>query len=325
MKHVASALTLALLSTVAVAVPAAAQTNGGDKKILMALWSRETEYEIAFKERLAELGVKATYTIVLGEQARGTMATRLRTLEPDFAAKNFDLIYSWGTTATEIVKGLVQDRIPTVFNVVYDPTAAKLVASNEAPGGSITGVTNGVPIERQFDTFSTLVKMSKLCFLFNAREQNANLTLGRLEKWSAGRGITLTALRSAPDTPALDDHLRGIEAGTVACDAVYAGADSYLGAKAEEIAHKIGTKVELLGGTARFVQQGWLAALAPEVKDMGFAAADLAAKILAGQAPATLPVTLPDPKLIVNKQMAERHGVTVPAGARVITGQALTQ
>jgi|GEM_PF-1715790 len=323
MKHIASAFTLALLT--ALPVTAAAQTAGAEKKILMALWSRETEYEAAFKERLAELGVKATYTTILGEQARGTMATRLRTLEPDFAAKKYDLIYSWGTTATEIVKGLVQDRIPTVFNVVYDPTAAKLITSNDAPGGTITGVTNGVPIEQQFDAFSTLVKMSKLCFLFNAREQNANLTLGRLEKWSAARGITLTALRAAPETPMLDEHLRGIDAGTIACDAVYAGADSYLGAKAEEIASKIGAKVELLGGTARFVQQGWLAALAPEVKDMGVAAADLAAKILTGQDPATLPVILPDPKLIVSKDMAQRHGITVPAGARLITGQALTQ
>ncbi len=312
---------LTAVSLVAVSQAARAEPAGepagwaGDKTVLMTLWRIETEYDTAFKSRLAATGARVKIVTLSGEGSRDTLATKLRGLKADITAGKFDAIYSWGTTATDVVIGLTDNRVPVIFNVVFDPVDSKLVASDAVPGGSVTGVSNGVPIEDQFDAFSSLFPIQTLCLLFNAREHNANIILDRVTGWSERHKVHLTALRTAPDTPFLAEHLARIKSGQIACDAVYAGADSYLGSKATEIRAAIGDHVKLLAGTERFVSFGWLAAFAPEVEDMGSAAADLMIRVLSGEKPGTIPVVRPEPKLFISEDAAARHGVTIPAGA----------
>lgn len=302
-------------------VPAAAADAAGTKSLLMVLWRVETEYDVAFKERLAELGVNVRIEERIGDGTRATLAGILRDHEKDFATGTYDLIYSWGTTGTRMAKIAVNGRAPIVFNVVFDPEGSQIVPPHLATGEredneSITGVTNGVPMETQFEGFRSLFPLGRLCLLFNAREHNANLVLDRVERWAATNGTPFQALRVAPDTSLLDDHLRDIAAGLTRCDTVYAGADAYLGSKAEEIDHAIGDRIKLVGGTARFVENGWLAAVAPSVTSMGHAAAELAAKILAGAPARTLPVVLPPPELVISESAAARHGIPVPESAK---------
>ena len=95
----------------------------------------------------------------------------------------------------------------------------------------------------------------------------------------------------------------------------YLGADSFLGSKADVIQAALGDKFHLFGGTQTFVMRGWLGAFTPTVQDMGGAAADLVAKILAGQDAHDLPVVLPAPKLILSKAAAAKQGVAPPAEA----------
>lgn len=295
--------------------------SGKGKRLLMVLWRVETEYDVAFKERLTELGVNVRIDERIGDGTRATLAGILRDHEKDFADGTYDLVYSWGTTVTRMAKIAVNGRAPIVFNVVFDPEGSQIVPPQPANGerednDPITGVTNGVPMEMQFEGFRSLFSLGRLCLLFNAREHNANLVLDRVERWAARHGTPLNALRVAPDTPLLDEHLRDIAAGTTQCDTVYAGADAYLGSKAVEIDQAIGAKVKLLGGTSRFVENGWLAAVAPSVTSMGRSAAELAARILAGEPPQKMPVVLPPPELLVSENAAARHGIPIPPGAK---------
>lgn len=296
--------------------PARADTTG-HKTILMVLWRIETEYDVAFKERLAELGADVTLVTLFGEGARDKLVAKLRALKPDIAAGKYDAIYTWGTTVTEVTSSLVGDGVPIIFNVVFDPVDSGLVASDEAPGGWVTGVSNGVPIETQFDAFSTLFPIRSLCLLFNARERNANAILDRVTAWSAAHGVALQAMRVAPETPYLAEYLERIKAGQIACDAIYAGADSYLGSKAAEIRAAVGGSVKLLAGTERFVSFGWLAAFAPRVEDMGAAAADLMVRALNGERPGTMAVVRPEPKFFIARDAAERHRIAIPSGVTV--------
>lgn len=311
---------MAVLMSAIVGVLSDAQAEVGKKQpeILMLLWSRETEYEEYFKERLKNIGLTPNYTTILGGQSRTELSAQLRRLEAEIAAGKFDLVYSWGTTTTEIGKGLIKGRVPILFNVVFDPVGAGLVESMEAPGGSITGVTNGVPVEQQLDAFSQLSKFGTLCFFFNGREQNAVQALKKVTLWGQSNSVVIHQIRTAPDTPLLDEAVQKVVGGQLKCDGIYAAADAYLGSRARDMRQALGSKVKLFGGTARFVQQGWLAALAPEVSDMGASAADIAAKLVSGQKPADIPVILPTPKLIISAPGAAVHGISVPPGARSI-------
>lgn len=293
------------------ATPAAAQ----EKNVLMILWRGITEPEVAFKEKLAELGIQAKYTEVVGDQNRGTLSERLRAVEGDIKAKKFDVAYSFGTTSTQVAQQIIQEAIPIVFDIVFDPVGGKLVQSMEKPGNKTTGVTNGVPIEDQLNAFKALSPFKSLVVLFNAREPNSNIIEKQVAAWAGENGVKLESRRVAPNTDTLTAVLDEIKSGKLTADVVYAGADSYLGSQAEAIQVAIGDKVKLYGGTQTFVLRKWLGAYTPLVTDMGGESAKLVAKVLGGADAGTLPIVLPKPRLILSKSAVAQHGVTAPADA----------
>lgn len=289
------------------------QAQAQDKSILMSLWRGNTDYEAAFKARLTELGIKVNYTEIDAGQDRNKAATLLRNLQSDIAAKKFDLVYSHGTVDSQVAKAVVDNAVPVIFNVSFDPKGAKLVNSLGEPGGTVTGVTNGVPLDDQFKAFMTLKPIKSLALFFNPREPNSNAIEQAVKEWASKNNVTFTSRRVAPDGDGLAQALEEIKSGKLAIDTVYAGADSYVSTKAREIDAAIGDKVNLYGGTETFVLAGWLAAYAPKAEDMGIAAADLAAKIMSGQSPAKTAVVLPQCHLFVSQSAAAKRALPVPA------------
>ncbi|EWY42851.1 hypothetical protein N825_01730 [Skermanella stibiiresistens SB22] len=309
-------LLFAALLAAAVALPlSVAPAAAQDKNVLLVLWKGITDSEKAFQAKLAELGIKATYREINANQDRGTLAAGMQGLEADIAGKSFDVAYSYGTVATQVATGVIRDRIPVVFDIVFDPVGAKLVKSLKEPGGSITGVTNGVPMADQFDAFTKLKPIRTLLVLFNSREPNSNLIENEVRSWAEKHGVNVTSRRVTPGNTSLQDVLAEITSGKVKVDAVYAGADNFLASVAGEIQTAVGATVPLFGGTQTFVKAGWLAAYTPAVADMGIASAELVAKVLQGGNAGSLPVVLPTPKFFISKAAAGKHGVTAPADA----------
>ena len=72
------------------------------------------------------------------------------TIAKQFVSEDVDLIYSIATNASQAaVNATGGTDIPVVFNAVTDGVEAKLVTSNEKPGGNVTGVSNLSPIAAQ--------------------------------------------------------------------------------------------------------------------------------------------------------------------------------
>ncbi|WP_158047410.1 ABC transporter substrate-binding protein [Skermanella pratensis] len=303
-----AALMGALVALPLSAVPAAAQ----EKNILFVLWKGFTPSEEAFKVRLAELGIKANYREINGNQDRGALASALQALEAEIGAKAFHAAYSHGTPATQVTTSVVRDRIPVVFDIVVDPVGAKLVKSLQEPGGTVTGATNGVPIADQFDALTKLKPVRTLLVLFNSREPNSNIIENEVRSWAEKHGVNVTSRRVTPGNESLKEVLAEITSGKLKVDAVYAGADNYVGSVAGEIHAAIGNMVPLFGATQTYTKAGWLAAYGASATDMGITAAEQMAKVLNGANPATLPVLLPKPKFFMSKAAAEKHGITLP-------------
>lgn len=304
---VASLLSLAAFTT----VPAHCE----DKKVLLVLWKGETDAERAFKAKLAELGQTVSFTAINAEQDRAKLAAAIRPLADDLNAKKFAAVYSYGTVGTQVAKTVITNDTPIIFNIVFDPVRANLVKSNEEPGGTLTGVTNGVSIPAQFDKFMQISPIKNLLVLFNSREPNSNLIEKEVQDWAKKNGVNLISRRVTPDTKSLAEVLEEINSGKLVVDSLFAGQDNYLASVAKEVHASVGGKVRLYGGTQTYIWGGWLAAYTPLVSDMGVTAAEQMAKVLSGKSPATLPVVLPQPKLFVSKAAAEKHGITPPADA----------
>ncbi len=307
---------MVMAALLAFSIPVA-RAETAAKNILMVLWRIETDYDTAFKERLAQLGVKAQYQIIFGKESRDYLSEVMRDREGDFAQGRFDLVYTWGSTVSSIVDHVNRGRVPQVFNVVYDPKEVGLVAEPGQAQRPVTGITNGVPAATQFDAFAKVAALPKICMIFNPRERNANVALEQVIDWTSKHKVPLQDFRVAPGTDALPVLLDKIEAGEIHCPVIYAGADSYMGSQAKMLAERLGEKFLLLGGTERFVLNGWAMAYAPNVQSMGYAAAELAAKIFRGQSAADLAVVLPQPKLIVSQAAVSRHGLKLPSGTEL--------
>ncbi|MCW2242638.1 ABC transporter substrate-binding protein [Azospirillum canadense] len=281
----------------------------------MLLWRGMTEPDAAFLNRLKTLEANADTVVLDSNQDRDTLSRHLRELSGDIESGKFDAIYSFGTTATRVTTNFVKDRIPVVFNVVFDPVEAQLVQAMDRPGANVTGVTNGVPIADQFNAFQRLLPLKSMIVLFNPKEPNSNMIAEQVAQWGLAHGVQVIPRRVGPASPALDETLEEIKAGSLRAEALYAGADSYLSTKADAIKAAVGDRIPLLGGTQSYTANGWLAAYAPTLADMGAAAADVADRILKGADARTLPVVLPQPKMVVSKAAAAIHRITVPADA----------
>lgn len=305
----------ALISGSIIAALSASSALAQEKNVLMVLWKSWMPADKAFAQKLKDAGVKVNYSEVNADQDRSKLATAIREVEGDIAAKKFDMIYSYGTVSTQVTKATVKNNTPVVFNIVFDPVGANLVASKEAPGANITGVTNGVPIKMQFDVFTKLKPIKDLLVLFNSREPNSNIIERDVREWAQAAGVNVISRRVTPDTTSLKDVLEEVKSGKIAVDSLYAGADNYLASVAKEVQEAVGDKVRLYGGTQTYTLAGWLAAYVPSNDAMGQAAAEQAIKVLNGADPATLPVVLPKPQLFISDAAAKKHGITPPSEA----------
>lgn len=304
-----------LIMTVILFVPSA---YANEKSILMTLFRGETAVEAAFRARLAELGITARLTIVDANNDRAQMVTKLREMESEIVGGKYVAVYSHGTPVTQVTTGVVQGRIPIIFNVVFDPVAANFARSLDAPGGTMTGVTNGVPVAHQLDAFYRLRPFKSFAVFFDARAANANAIQAQAQQWARTRGVEVHTRRMVTGTPAIDEALAEIKSGGLVVDAIYAGQDSYLATLSEQIAKAVGDKILLFGGTQTFVRSGWLATYSSGVADMGIAAAEQMAKLLNGANPAEMPVILPKPRLYVSRAVAARFGIELPAEAEAM-------
>lgn len=299
------------------AAPAQAAPVAPEKNILLVLWKGSTESELAFKARLAVLGFNARFTEITGDQNRETLATRMREQREALLAGKYDLVYTYGTTVTQVAQAVIANRTPVVFNQVFDPVGSGLVDGLLVPKHNTTGVTNGVPVELQLKAIVGLAPIRRLLLLFNPREPNANVVAKQVGQWATTNGVVLEVRRAAPGTDLLQKVYAEMESGALQVDTVYAGPDSYLASVAREISTKIGTKARLFGGTETFVRNGWLGAFVPILEDMGTSAADVAAEVLGGRPAGSVPVVSPPPRLVISSSMAKTHGMIIPANAVV--------
>ena len=120
--------------------------------------------------RMNEAGKTVT---ILDENAAGEQANNI-TIAETFVSKNVDLIYAIATSSAQAAASSTTE-IPVLFNAVTDPVGAGLVASLEAPGANVTGVTDINPVAKQIDLIGELLDKDtvKIGLLYTSAETNS--------------------------------------------------------------------------------------------------------------------------------------------------------
>lgn len=229
----------------------------------------------------------------------------------DAGAKTIVTIYGQATQAASAAT----TKVPIVFCPVADAVASKYVASNEAPGGNLTGVSSGdAEASRQrLAAFQQLLPgLKRLAILFDPDFPPDQTQMKNLQQVAPSTGITLV-LRPVADANAAMAALQAL--GPDEADAIFILKEAEIrraGPGLKQVAWK--QKLPILVSDPDLVVTfpAAMAAVGPRPGDLGKACGRITAQILRGGNPADLPVEHIDFGLIVNLQTAHRLGVTVP-------------
>jgi putative ABC transport system substrate-binding protein len=286
--------------------------SGDEKKTVGVLQlvqhnSLDAAYE-GFKEGLAEGGYKEGKNLTIDYQNAQNSQDNLRSMSERLVREDPDLLLGIATPAAQSLLNATTD-IPIVVTAVTDLEEAHLVASNEKPGGNVTGTTDMVPIKEQINLLLSIVPDAKtIGIMYNNGEANSKLQADLAEKELKKAGVKVKVLtaNSTNDvqqvTTSLANDVDGIYIPT---DNTFASAASVVGEVAKE------TKTPVVAGSVDQVKEGGLATVGIDYKHLGQQTGEMAAKILDGdKTPADLPVESPkDPELYINKDMAEALGI----------------
>jgi putative ABC transport system substrate-binding protein len=273
-----------------------------------------TEARLGFIERLAEEGYvdkeNINITILNPETDASTMALQAREL-----VRKSDLLFAIATPAASALVNEAKQQgknTPILFTAVTDPVDAKLIQSNENPGGNVTGTNDMNPITLQISLVKTLVpNAQKLGIIYTSGESNSELqaNLAKTEAEKLGLEVTINTIASVNDLKQVAGQLAlNVDCLYIPTDNVIAGSMGIINEVILE--HKIPAIV----GEPNNVDNGGSITYGVNYRMLGRQTAEMAIQILKeGKKPSEIPSTgLTEYELVINKKQLDLIGITVP-------------
>lgn len=264
-----------------------------------------------FIAALAENGyVDGENITLLLENGQGD-TNNLSTIADKFVSENVDLAFCIATPSTQAMAGKTTE-IPIVATAVTSFTKAGLVASDEEPGGNITGTSDMNPISDQIDLMLQLFPdINTVGFLYTSSEDNSVLQCQIAKDYLATKGIA-TVERTITNT---NDIQQATQAIVSECDAIYIPTDNNFASAmptVNEVTQAAG--IPTICGESNMVRSGGTATVGLTYYGIGYQAGLMAIDILAnGADPATMPIQgSSDFEYCLNGDSLEALGVTVP-------------
>ena len=243
-----------------------------------------------FLKELSVLGYKDAHVETQSAQGNTALAAQIA---QRFVSTHPDLVLAIGTTAAQAALSAAKGTtIPIVFASVTDPLSAKLVSNLEKPEANITGVSNFVSVEPQFELFKKLVpELKTIGIVYNPGEANSVAMLDKMKIAAEKLNLNLV-LATASKT---SDVLGASQSLCGKADALFINNDN-----TSLSAFKSVVKAAQACGIPAFVsdvdllEQGALAALGPNQFDLGRQTARMADRILKNPGKPFPPVEFPE-------------------------------
>lgn len=253
-----------------------------------------------------ESGLKVEFDV---QNAQGDQSN-MQAMGQKFISDGCDLILAIATPAAQSLAAQTSD-IPILFTAVTDPVDAKLVASNEAPGGNISGTSDMNPVADQIDLIFKLVPGAKTVgILYTSSEDNSILQAALATEAIEAAGATAVeqTVTSSNDVQQAAQSLVG------KCDAIYVPTDNTIASSMPlvgDVANNAG--IPVICGESGMVNDGGLATLGINYTNLGRQTGEMAVEVLNGADVGTLPVqTLETFDFFINSETAEALGISIP-------------
>nr|WP_284694473.1 ABC transporter substrate-binding protein [Geomonas sp. Red32] len=241
----------------------------------------------------------------------GQSQERLREIMAVIDPSQYDLIYTFGTMATQSAMERIKG-VPIVYNVVQRPVEAGIIRSWGDSGNNVTGASNIVATESAFRALTLVMSIRKLGLIYNDQDPASLIQRGEVEKLQKKYGFRIF------DMPVRDrESISGaIGLGVSAkVDAVLLPADSFVKANAGAIVSSLNEhRIPTIAMIPEMVSEnGALISLGPDYYELGQLAARNALEVLGGKRPAEVPSqTVRTLHLCINLRTADRLGIIFP-------------
>lgn len=261
-------------------------------------------------DQLAEEGFIDGETITVDYQNAQNEQSNLKTICQKFASNHYDLIIAIATPSAQAALGETS-KIPIIFSAVTDPIAAELVDDPSAPGGNITGTSDAVSAQMIMDLAKEITPDIKtIGALYNSSEVNSVSVINDLKEYAAANGLTVV---EAPVTSASEVQQSATFLAGKA-DAVFSPIDNTVASTMPIVAKTLNeAKIPFYVGADSMVNDGGLATYGINYTILGQETGKMAAQVLNGTDPGTIPVmTMQDMDIYINQNTADELGVTFP-------------
>jgi len=221
-----------------------------------------------------------------------------------------DLILAIATPAAQAVVGATTD-IPVVVTAVTDPASSGLVASNEAPGGNVTGTSDMNPIDSQVELLTKVLPDAKTVgILYCSAESNSQIQADMAKTAMEAAGLTVEFYTVASS----NEIQQVIESMVGKVDCIYAPTDNVIAAGMTTVAMVANdNKIPTIVGEGGMVTNGGLCTIGIDYYNLGYLAGQQAVKILKGEAtPGETPIgylATEDCQFSYNKDTAAALGI----------------
>lgn len=317
MKKYAKVLTLVLTAALLLSVAACAQAAPKTEKLSIGILQYVDHVALdaskdGFIAALKDNGYNDGAEITIDYQNAQGDAANVSTISDRFVSNKVDLVLAIATPAAQNIAGKTTD-IPILGTAITDYEVARLVDSNEAPGGNVSGTTDMNPIKEQIDLLVKLVPNAKTVgVLYTSSEDNSIL-----QAQIAKDAIEKSGLEYVEVTVSNSNEVQQAAQSIVGqCDAIYIPTDNIF-ASAMPVVHGVTSqsKTPVICGESGMVNTGGLATLGINYYDLGYQTGLMAVKIFKGEAKtATMPIeSAKGFDFAINGAVAADIGIEIPA------------
>lgn len=301
----------------ALAAPLASSAQQQEKSVrigFLDFGSRESAVNsgryAALIEGLRERGYVEGKNLVLEARYADGNTDRMNEYAVELVRNKIDLVLTRGEPATRAALRMTA-RIPIVATVAIDPVRAGYAASLARPGGSITGLTNGIEdtLEKLVELLIVAVpKLKRIAVLNNPANGAHSSLLSSVQATARQTGKQI--LPMSVRTP--EEIVNGFAANArKRVDAVIILPDAFLFQQRTQIAAlALNNRLPSIYTQAQFPEVGGLMSYGPDVNDNLRRAGSFVEKILKGTKPGEIPFEQPTRYyLVINRKTATALGI----------------
>jgi putative ABC transport system substrate-binding protein len=309
---------ITLLGGAAAAWPLAARAQQSAMPVIGYLSSFPAEinpkFTQAFRQGLNDGGFSEGRNVTIDyrwdEEGR---YDRLPKMAADLVVRRVSVLFASPIPAALAAKAATA-TIPIVFAIGSDPVQTGLVDSLNRPGGNVTGATF-LSVElgaKRLELLRDLVpKIVSIALLVNPNNPNAAVQTKEMQAATSALGLQLNVVNAASQSE-FDNAFATLSRERT--DALVVSADPFFFSHRDQLAAlALRHSVPAIYYAREFAVAGGLISYASSFADSFRQAATYVGRILKGEKPADLPVTLPTKfELVINLQTAKGLGIEIP-------------